>query len=197
MTSPSVNLILLAAGSGTRFGADKLSYPIDGVPMLMRTLRLYADEPVSSALHRRILVIQPDKTMWIEAAERLGFTVATNPAPDRGVSHSIRLGIEAVEAEAGDGLLFSVADQPYLTGHTVLRLIETFFAHPDAIVAPRSEDGIGNPVVFPMRYREELKALVGDRGGKQVLHRHMDRLITVDAAKRELLDVDQKPEEST
>ncbi len=197
MRAPAVDLILLAAGNGARFGSDKLSYPIDGVPMLKRMLCLYAEDAVSSLLRKRVLVIQPGKTAWIEAAEQLGFLVVTNPEPALGVSHSIRLGIEAVEAEPAAGLLFSVADQPYLTKETVLRLMETFSAHPDAIVAPQSNGELGNPVVFPMRYREELKALTGDRGGKRVLYRHMDRLIAVEAEKRDLLDVDRKPEGST
>ena len=36
-----IALVLTAAGSGKRFGSDKLAYPIDGKPMLLHALELY------------------------------------------------------------------------------------------------------------------------------------------------------------
>ena len=40
-----IALVLTAAGSSSRFGGDKLAYPIDGKPMLLHALELSEKDP--------------------------------------------------------------------------------------------------------------------------------------------------------
>lgn len=189
-----VVLILLAAGNGSRFGEDKLSYPIDGIPMLSRALRLYTAEPLQVCINRKILVIQPERDAYIEEARLLGYECVLNPSPDLGISESIRLGIQKAEEQSFDGCLFSVADQPYLSADTVLRILTNFDSDPTKITAPSFGRETGNPVLFPNRYLKELLLLKGDRGGKGIVRLHIDEVQRIACDERELTDVDSRPE---
>ena len=82
--------LVTAAGSGSRFGMDKLMLPVSGQPMgshALDTLRL-------DAFSLRVLVTSKDKGYLMDAAKERGFGVVINPAPERGMSSSVRLGTE-------------------------------------------------------------------------------------------------------
>ena len=65
----------------------------------------------------RVLVSQYEEILKDGREE--GYLCLKNTKPEQGISRSIRMGIEAVEEsesyEPGDGILFSVCDQPKLT----------------------------------------------------------------------------------
>ena len=168
--------LLTAAGSSSRFGEDKLLLPVHGQPMGVHALEVLVNVPFD----RRVLVTSVDKGYLIEAAREKGFDVILNPAPERGMSSSVRLGTEHIHgADAYDGILYAVADQPNLRQKTVERLVKAFEGAPDCIWAPEAEGKRGNPVLFPAALMGELMAVKGDRGGRQVIAAHPDLLRTV------------------
>lgn len=57
---PSLAVILPAGGSSSRFGSDKLSLPLDGVPVLLRTLSLFCRQDV------RQIVVATSSTTHLE-----------------------------------------------------------------------------------------------------------------------------------
>ena len=84
--------LVTAAGSGSRFGMDKLMLPVSGQPMGVHALNtLYLD---NFAL--RVLITSKDKGYLMDAAKERGFGVVINPAPDKGMSSSVRLGTEHI-----------------------------------------------------------------------------------------------------
>lgn len=181
--------LLTAAGSGSRFGEDKLLLQVAGRPMGVRALEVLSSAPFDL----RVLVTSEDKGYLIDAAKGLGYAVVINPDPARGMSSSVRLGTEhIVHTGAYDGILYAVADQPHLTAATVERLIKAFEDSPDRIWAPEASGKRGNPVLFPASLFEELLAVTGDRGGRQVIAAHSELLRTVSAAPEELKDIDTK-----
>ncbi len=187
-----IALVLLAAGSSRRFGGDKLQAEIEGAPMLSHALRLYAGDALKDRFSIRILVTQPCRRALAEEAERLGYAVIWNDAPEDGISRSIRLGTEAVRTCNPDGVLYSVADQPYLTADTVCRMIDLFCETKSHIVAPIANGRRGNPVIFPKRFIPDLCALTGDVGGNVIIRQNLACLRTVAAATRELKDIDRQ-----
>ena len=189
-----VSLVVLAAGQSLRFGGDKLKHEIDGVPMLLRALRLYA--ALSDRFCRRTVVLCPERACFQAEAEALGYRVVYNDRPADGQSRSVRLGaLDAMQANP-DGILFSVADQPYLTAKTVTAILDRFDGAPDRIVQPAANGRRGNPVLFPAACIEALCSLSGDVGGSAVIHSHPELLLTVEAAAKELMDIDRRTEGS-
>ena len=82
--------ILLAAGTGSRFGGDKLLYPLNGKPMAAHAIELHASLPYAC----RILVTQRRHTAIASLAESNGFLIGYNEAPERGIASSIRIAME-------------------------------------------------------------------------------------------------------
>ena len=192
----NIAAILLAAGLGTRFGGDKLSAQIGGKPMIAHACELHASLPYALF----VAVVRPGDAVVTETAGRTAL-LAYNPTPERGIASSVRIGLRtALDAAAArgirlDGALFGVADQPYLSRDTVLRLVERFETEPKRIVAPSAPDGKrGNPVIFPEGCFAELLAIEGDHGGGTVIRRHPELLRTVKVPEEDLRDVDVRPE---
>ena len=181
--------LVTAAGSGSRFGMDKLMLPVSGQPMGVHALNtLHLD---NFAL--RVLVTSKDKGYLMDAAKERGFEVVINPAPERGMSSSVRLGTEHILTTGEyDGILYAVADQPNLSASTVEKLIDAFEREPACIWAPEAEGKRGNPVIFPASLFPELVQISGDKGGRRVIAAHRDLLRTVQVPAWELKDIDRK-----
>lgn len=170
----NVGCVLLAAGSGRRFGGDKLMHEVDGAPMIEHALKLFGGQPFCV----RVCVTKAGAENIRARAEAHGFVPIVNPDAERGMGTSAAVGTEAAErlCPGLDGILFAVCDQPYLTELSVGRMLRGFSNLPDNILA-LSYCGIrGNPVIFPREFFPELRALDGDVGGGAVIRRHPDRL---------------------
>lgn len=174
--------VVMAAGSAQRFGKNKLAQTLAGRSLIRRALEAVpAEELCAVAVVTQYPEVEP-------LAEEFGFLPVRNHHPDWGVSHTIRLGLEALGD--CDGAIFMVADQPLLRRETVAAAAALFRRNPGRIVA-LSHGGVrGNPCVFPARYFPELLALEGDRGGSSVIRRHEEDLLLLEAPAQELADVD-------
>ena len=181
-----LGVILLAAGQGSRFGENKLLYPVEGIPMGKRALELLAELP---AQKRAVVTCYEKMENWVGS---LGISCVKNPHPELGISSSLRLGLGACTEM--DGWLFMVADQPRLSLESVKRLIRCWQESPRGIAALSCGKQIGNPVIFSRRYRGQLLELRGDRGGKRVLNSHREDTLLVEVQPWELEDLDRKPE---
>ena len=177
--------VLLASGSGRRFGSNKLLAPVDGVPLIERAM-----DALPAPLFARAAVCSPYPEI-LALAEARGYLPLNNPRSREGISVSVRLGLSAL-ADL-DGVLFAVCDQPYLTTCSILSLLRAFEQSPRSICALSWEGQRGNPAVFPAEFFPELSALTGDTGGGGVIRAHPDRLLLVEAASpEELRDVDTR-----
>lgn len=186
--------LLTAAGAGSRFGMDKLRLPVAGQPMGIHALDVLCQVPFAL----RVLITSADKRYLIESAAEKGFSVVINPAPEQGMSSSVRLGTEHIcRSGAYDGILYAVADQPNLQAATVERLLNAFTREPECIWAPEADGKRGNPVIFPASLFEELMKISGDRGGRQVIGAHPELLRTISVASVELKDIDIKEDMGT
>ena len=173
--------VIMAAGSSSRFGSNKLLQEFDGKPLYRRAL-----EAVPRERFHRVCVVTGYASI-AELAQTMGFVTVWNDCPELGVSHTIRLGLDGLTD--CDGVLFMTADQPLLTGQTLCRLAETF-AEDGGIIAAAHNGKRGNPCLFPREFFEELTALAGDRGGSAVIRRHEDRLVLAELPAEALADID-------
>ena len=172
----------MAAGLSRRFGGGKLQAEFEGRTLLRRAL-----EAVPAEEYCAVAVVTRDAA-GDALAEAFGFRPVRNPAPQLGVSGTIRLGLEAL-GDCG-AALFQVSDQPLLRRKTVAAETAFFRRHPDRLVG-LSHGGVrGNPCIFPARYFPELLALREDQGGSTVIRRHPEELLLFEAPGEELEDVD-------
>ena len=182
-------ILLLAAGAGKRFGGDKLSAIVDGQPMYIRAMDII--DAQTDAAHRIVVTGQPS---ILSEGKLRGWDVAINENPEKGISWSIRLGMEQMLKEVPDldGILFMVCDQPWLTKETVGRMLTQF---EKGILSLSYNGRSGNPVLFSKDYFEELMTLEGDVGGRQVMNRHKAEIYYLEIFnEKELRDVDRREE---
>lgn len=178
-----IGCVLMAAGYARRFGSNKLSVKLDGVTLAEHALNVIPSEE----FYRVVVVTQYPEI--IEMAKNRGFIVKNNQNPELGLSHTIHIGMDALND--ADALLFLVADQPLLRQETILRELNMFRQHPDHIVTLGFAGRRGNPCVFPRAYFPALKALEGDMGGNEVIKSNEDKLLYCNVEdERELIDVD-------
>lgn len=182
-TPLSLGCVILASGNSARFGKNKLLVPVQGKPMIERAFEAVPAQALSDV----VVITQYED---IEAlAGRFGFRCVRNRSPELGLSHSVRLGTLALR-ECCDGILYQVADQPWLKRESVSRMLEVFRAHPGSIVSMSCGGRRGNPCVFPKTCFDELCRLTGDRGGRAVIEGNGHPLILFEAAGAELADID-------
>lgn len=177
-----IGCVVMAAGDARRFGENKLAMEVGGRTLVRRAL-----EAVPGEAFRTVAVVT--QYPEVEAlAEGFGFLPVRNPHPDWGISHTIRLGLEAL-GNCG-GACFLVSDQPLLRRESVRDLTELWRGRPDKIAALAHGGVRGNPCIFPARFFPELLELREDHGGNAVIRRHEEDLILLETAEKELTDVD-------
>ena len=175
-----IGCVVLAAGNARRFGSNKLKAEVDGESLIRRAL-----EAIPSGL---VTVVVSQYPEILALAGEYGFAAVLNDQPGLGLSRSVRLGLE--QLLDCDGVLFLVADQPWLKRDSAEALAALWAQNPGKIAA-MAHDGIrGNPCLFPARFYPELLELTGDRGGSAVIRRHEDALILLETDALELADVD-------
>lgn len=182
-----INLILLGAGSSKRFNGNKLLTKIKDKPMYMNIVENILD----LNLNKIIFV-----TQYEEIKKQLvdyNIQVVMNENSELGISHSIKLGIEA--DNNCDGYMFIVCDQPFIRAETMKALIDVFIKSGKGMACVEYNNQLGNPAIFSKKYKAELINLQGDVGGKFVMRQHFDDLEKVQACHGlELIDIDTKDE---
>ncbi len=162
---------MLAAGLARRMGQVKLLLPVGGQPIVR-----HAVEGVRAAGLDPVLVVTGPAPAPIEAAlAGLGARIVVNPTPEAGQAGSVRAGIAALP-ETVDTVLIALGDQPALAPTIIPALLAAHRASGRPIVAPRYQDGPGNPVLFDRVIFAELLALQGDQGARPVIAREPGRV---------------------
>jgi molybdenum cofactor cytidylyltransferase len=181
-----VDAVVLAAGRASRMGRPKHLLPVDGVPMLERVVGALR----RSRVREVIVVLRPDDRPGAELAARLGVRVGTVGDPGRGREASVRAGLEAL-GEDQDGILFALADQPFLEPEDFDRLVGRFAGGDAGIVHATYGGERGSPVLFAAAYRPELVALQAGEGGRVVVRRHPKDVVGVALPPERGRDVDR------
>ncbi len=183
------HMIYLASGSGRRFGCNKLLHPVEGKPMYLHGL-LVLQKVAGKCENCKLLLVSRYEEIR-DMARSLGITAVDCPESEKGISHTIRAGIEALgQVAEEDFLLFAVADQPWLSEQSLEKLLAQ--SVPGVMGATLCwGDKPGNPNLFSARLIPELLALEGDAGGRTVLRRYETVHVQANSP-RELEDLDTR-----
>jgi len=185
-TVPFVSAIILAAGASRRMGVTKQLLPLGKTTILESTI----DNLLGSDVNEVIVVLgHQDRELSRLIAGR-PVTIALNPAYLRGMSTSIAAGLERVDP-AARGVMLMLADQPFVDAATINHLLAAFARYPESIIIPLHRQKRGNPVIFPVSYQAELRALEGDIGGREIIKRHPEDVMEIAVSNEGvLIDID-------
>lgn len=162
-TSPQVAAVVLAAGSGRRFGGTKQLAELDGRPLVehaVATARRAGLAPV-------VVVVGHDAHR-VRAVLPSDVEVVDNPAHATGQASSLRAGVAAVATSDAEGLVVLLADQPGIDPEVVVRVAA---ALGDGHLAARARyvDRPGHPVALARSTFGALATLTGDVGARDLL----------------------------
>lgn len=163
-----VAAVLLAAGEARRFGADKRRHTIDGEPMIARAVARYAAE--FAALH---VVLRPGDEAIADLIAPWQPRIVVAAHASEGMGHSLAAGVRALgECEQ---VVVALADMPFVAAETLRRL--RAMMGPGRIARPMYRGVPGHPVAFSEVFLDELMALKGDQGARDVIRAHPDALV--------------------
>jgi CTP:molybdopterin cytidylyltransferase MocA len=169
-----ISSILLAAGSGTRFGGGKLLAPFRGRPLIETALCELRRAPVDEI----IAVIGSDGERLREICSSYGVRSVENPNWAEGISTSVRTGLQACSPQTRAAVI-SLADQPLVGAEAIHRLVEAFEQGAEVAVATYGGEP-RNPVLFAREVWSLLeRELSGDRGARVILKRYPELVTEV------------------
>jgi molybdenum cofactor cytidylyltransferase len=163
---------LLAAGSASRFGSDKLRHELPhGVSIAVQSARHLKLE-----LDRVVAVVRPGSPDLAAALEKENceIVVCENAAEGMGAS----LACAARAAGDVDGYLIALADMPFLR-RTTIAAVRDALAAGAPIAAPYFRARRGHPVAMSKKFLKELLALKGDEGAKQLLAANAQAIVKI------------------
>lgn len=159
--SRRIEAVVLAAGASTRLGLPKQLIVHDNQPLVRRAAVAALDAGVTQV----VVVLGAHAPAIASALSELpSVTIVVNPDWERGLSSSLALGVSAVSAETScDGVLVTLADQPFVDADALRRLV-TAFDEKHRIIASAYDGTIGVPALFGREHFEDLTRLTGDHG---------------------------------
>ena len=171
--------IVLAAGSSSRMsGPQKLLLEIDGVPMVRHVYEAASE----GGCHQTVVVYGEDEVKRaIDGTAEIIF----NPEARTGMASSLQAGLRAMRPEV-EGAMVLLGDQPLVGSRTVATLLRAWRREGSrpAVAVSQGDEGWAPPVVLSRELWDELFALTGDAGARQVLKGRPELLDMVPAPGR-------------
>ena len=175
LASPSrATAIVLAAGAASRFGRPKLHATLHRRPILQHVL----DALLAAGIADPVVVLgAPVEQVELQVDWRSARRIR-NTEPDRGLSHSLRLGWAAVMAASPqpEVVVVALGDQPVVDPETIRRLLAEPLDPDRPVLSARHDDGSRNPVRLEPAAEDLVADASGDRGLGPLMDLHPDRV---------------------
>jgi molybdenum cofactor cytidylyltransferase len=187
---PRVAAVVLAAGSSTRMGRNKMLLDLGGRTVVRRAVQATIDAGVDS-----VVVVLGHEAERVEAElSGLPCTRVLNPDHAQGVGTSLHRGI-AHAADGADAIVVILADMPFVSADMIATVVERYRESGAPLVVSRYGEVQAPPTLYDRALFAELLA-VPDGGspntgcGKQVVRRHLHEAATVAWPEDALRDID-------
>ena len=184
MTRERVAGVVLAAGTSSRMGENKLLLRLGGQSVLRRAVLTAA----TAGLDPVLVVLGHDADRTRAEVQDLPCTPVLNPRYAEGPHTSLRAGAAALPESCAAAVVL-LADMPRVSPAMVERLValhrsgaRLVVSHYEGVDAP--------PVLYDHTFFDELGALEDPASGKAILARHPSELVRVSFPRHALVDLD-------
>ena len=162
--------LVLAAGRGSRFGRPKALVEDDGGSWLRRSAAVLLD----GGCERVVAVLGAAAEAAVVHLEDLPRTTVVVAGDwDRGLSASLRTGLEALVLSDADVAVVTLVDLPDLHAGVVRRLLDRLGSAPDVLGRATYDGRPGHPVLLGRNHWPGVASgAVGDMGASSYLARH-------------------------
>lgn len=168
--------VMLAAGLSSRMGENKLLVPFGESTVLAQSIARALE-----ICEKLVVVVSPQLEGKFEPPS--GVDVVVNRHPEEGQASSFACAVSWVQKHYLQcvGVLVFLADEPRFDKSAACEVATRLAKRRDALVVPRREGRIGHPTAFGVAWFDELAALRGDEGGRQILRQHPEVVEYVEA----------------
>jgi molybdenum cofactor cytidylyltransferase len=162
--------LLLAAGSASRFGSDKLRHKLPhGVPIALQSARHLRAE-----VTRVVAVTRSPELASLLAEEGCESVVFERAQEGMGAS----LACAARTAGRADGYLVALADMPFIR-RTSIAAVRAALEKGALLAAPYFRGRRGHPVGIGGAFFDSLLDLRGDEGARRLLEENEAKLVKI------------------
>lgn len=180
--------IVLAAGSSTRMGRNKLLLDVGGETLVRRAVRLAGE----AGLDPVILVTGRARRAVEREVRDLDCMPIFNPDHETGIQTSVACGVAAVPAACGAAVVL-LPDMPFVTARMVRTLVERYEETDAPLVVSRYGEVNAPPILYGRGLFGEISRMRAGCG-REVVRRHHERAVLVDWPADRLRDLDRPDE---
>src|SRR5687767_9567793 len=188
----AVTAVVLAAGLSSRFvdaGLHKLVALVDGTPLVRLSVRAALDARIGDV----VVVTGAGAAAVEQALAGLDVRLVHEPAFAEGMAMSLRRGVGALASET-EAVVIALGDQPFVRPEAYRRVVQTWRDTTASFVVPRYAGHLGRAhrVLLSAAVFDELLALRGDVGARQVIARDPGRVAVATLEWDSPMDVDTR-----
>jgi molybdenum cofactor cytidylyltransferase len=177
--------ILLAAGTSSRMGSNKLLFQLDGESLLRRAAR----RALAAGVEPLLVVVGHEAERAAHELDGLTCRAVFHPGFEQGITSSLQAGLAALP-EGTRAAVVMLADMPFVTSEMIAALLARYRASEAPLVISDYEGVNAPPMVYDRVLFEELWTMTGGGCGKQVVKRHRDEAEVLRWPAAALADVD-------
>lgn len=183
--SGAVAGILLAAGTSSRMGSNKLLFELEGESVLRGAAR----RALAGGLSPLLVVLGHEADRAEQELAGLPCRVVINPDYEKGINSSLKTGVSALPAGAQAAMVM-LADMPFVTPEMIAGLIARYRATGAPLVISDYEGVNAPPMLYDRSLFAELLEMTGEGCGRQVVKRHRDEAEVLPWPAAALADID-------
>ena len=164
-------IILLAAGSSSRFGSPKQLVQNNGKSLIAHTI-----SEAIKVTKEVVVVLGANYDVVKKEIENFPTHVVMNEKWEEGMSSSIKKGMEALSQYETypNAVIIAVCDQPFLSTDIMNSLIEKYESGGKTIIASAYNNALGTPVLFDKTFFTTLMMLRDQAGAKKIISQNMN-----------------------
>lgn len=177
--------LVLAAGSSSRMGRNKLLLELGGETVIRRAVRAAVD----GGLDPVVVVLGHEAERVRAELSGLPVRPVLNPDHARGVGTSLQVGVAEMPISAA-AIVVILADMPLVTASMIGAVVGQYRATGAPVVVSRYGETDAPPTLFDRSLFAELLSITGERSPKQVARRHEQEAALVAWPAEALRDLD-------
>lgn len=182
--------IILAAGSSTRMGSQKMLLPFGRSTILETVIQNILRSSVDSIL----VVLGANQEDILEVIRDLPVQVCINKDHLSGMLSSVICGFNALPENTGTALVF-LGDQPGISPKVTDRVIEAYNQSLHGIVIPITNHRRGHPLLVDIKYKREIGRLDLEKGLRSLMHQFPEDVLEVEVEDAGILTDIDTPED--
>lgn len=177
--------VVLAAGTSSRMGENKLLFELEGESVVRRAV----SRASAAGLDPVVVVLGHEADRVRHELSGLPCRCVVNPDFATGINGSLKAGIAALPATIGAAVVL-LPDMPFVTAEMLATLVERYRAGTAPLVISDYEGVNAPPMLYDRSLFAELLLMEGEGCGRQVVRQHRAEAAVVIFAAAALTDLD-------